>query len=95
MNSHDWALVHKVKKMITDLPDLAIPPERCYIILETDGCMEGWGGPWVPTKKDLLLLTHIEEALLQIKAKPNMKAPITLRALSPPRTIHRIGLLRT
>ncbi|KAG6511090.1 hypothetical protein ZIOFF_029143 [Zingiber officinale] len=44
MNSHDWALIHKIKKMITDLPDLAIPPEKCYIILETDGCMEGWGG---------------------------------------------------
>ncbi|KAG6510566.1 hypothetical protein ZIOFF_028591 [Zingiber officinale] len=54
MNSHDWALVHKIKKMITDLPDLAIPPEECYIILETDGCMEGWGGvcKWKPHRYD-------------------------------------------
>ncbi|KAG6493294.1 hypothetical protein ZIOFF_048273 [Zingiber officinale] len=54
MNSHDWALIHKIKKVITDLPDLAIPPEQCYIILETDGCMEGWGVicKWNPQKYD-------------------------------------------
>ncbi|KAG6493111.1 hypothetical protein ZIOFF_048088 [Zingiber officinale] len=54
MNSHDWALIHKIKKVITDLPDLAIPPEQCYIILETDGYMDGWGGicKWKPQKYD-------------------------------------------
>ncbi|KAG6508111.1 hypothetical protein ZIOFF_033470 [Zingiber officinale] len=54
MNSHDWALVHKIKKRITDLLDLAIPFEKCYIILETDGCMEGWGGicKWKSQKYD-------------------------------------------
>ncbi|XP_042387613.1 uncharacterized protein LOC121979690 [Zingiber officinale] len=31
-------------------------------------------GPWTLTEKDLLLLTQIEEAVLQIQAKPNMKA---------------------
>ncbi|KAG6509930.1 hypothetical protein ZIOFF_027938 [Zingiber officinale] len=44
MNSQDWSLVRKIKRIISDLPDLAIPPEECFIILETDGCMEGWGG---------------------------------------------------
>ncbi|KAG6504141.1 hypothetical protein ZIOFF_036472 [Zingiber officinale] len=54
MNSHDWVLIHKIKKVITNLPDLAIPPEKCYIILETDGCMERWGGicKWKPQKYD-------------------------------------------
>ncbi|KAG6507912.1 hypothetical protein ZIOFF_033265 [Zingiber officinale] len=37
MNSQDWSLVRKIKRMISDLPDLAIPPEECFIILETDG----------------------------------------------------------
>ncbi|KAG6507915.1 hypothetical protein ZIOFF_033268 [Zingiber officinale] len=33
---------------------LAIPPEECFIILETDGCMEGWGGicKWKRKKDD-------------------------------------------
>ncbi|KAG6493297.1 hypothetical protein ZIOFF_048276 [Zingiber officinale] len=54
MNSHDWALIHKIKKVITNYPNLAIPLEQCYIILETDGCMEGWGGicKWNPQKYD-------------------------------------------
>ncbi|GJU60858.1 putative polyprotein [Tanacetum coccineum] len=35
--------------------DLKIPPENAYIILETDGCMEGWGGivKWKKIKGDL------------------------------------------
>ncbi|KAG6478812.1 hypothetical protein ZIOFF_062256 [Zingiber officinale] len=38
-------------------------------------------GPWTPTEKDLLLLIQIEEALLQIQAKPNMKASHHLTGL--------------
>ncbi|GJY38755.1 putative polyprotein [Tanacetum coccineum] len=36
------------------LPDLEIPPENAYIILEIDGCMEGWGGivKWKKNKGD-------------------------------------------
>ncbi|KAG6536929.1 hypothetical protein ZIOFF_002007 [Zingiber officinale] len=36
------------------LPDLEIPPEKAYIILETDGSMTGWGGvcKWKPKKVD-------------------------------------------
>ncbi|KAF3771976.1 Polyprotein P3 [Nymphaea thermarum] len=36
------------------LPTLSIPPAKCFIILETDGCMEGWGGicKWKPQKYD-------------------------------------------
>ncbi|KAG6516140.1 hypothetical protein ZIOFF_026589 [Zingiber officinale] len=43
MNSQDWVLVRKVKVMIKELPDLTIPPAQCYMLIETDGCMEGWG----------------------------------------------------
>nr|GEZ41981.1 TPA: orf y [Tanacetum cinerariifolium] len=34
--------------------DLEIPPENAYIILETDRCMEGWGGivKWKKSKED-------------------------------------------
>ncbi|KAG6481401.1 hypothetical protein ZIOFF_058002 [Zingiber officinale] len=54
MNSQDWALVDKIKTMIKDLLDLAIPPTNCYVIIESDGCMEGWGGvlKWKPQKYD-------------------------------------------
>ncbi|GKB78139.1 ORFIII-like polyprotein [Tanacetum coccineum] len=52
MNAHgdkrlkpsDYELVRKIKTQVQNLPNLEIPPEDAYIILETDGCMEGWGG---------------------------------------------------
>lgn len=36
------------------MPDLSIPPENAYIIIEVDGCMEGWGGivKWKRRKED-------------------------------------------
>ncbi|GJW38905.1 hypothetical protein Tco_0064750 [Tanacetum coccineum] len=40
----DYELVRKIKEQVQNLPDLEIPPENAYIILEIDGCMEGWGG---------------------------------------------------
>ncbi|QED42803.1 ORF3 [Dioscorea badnavirus A] len=54
MNEQDWALVKKVKGMIQNLPDLQLPPQSCYIILESDGCMEGWGSvcKWKHAKFD-------------------------------------------
>ncbi|GKA41797.1 putative polyprotein [Tanacetum coccineum] len=44
----------KIKEQVQNLPDLEIPPENAYIILETDGCMEGWGGivKWKKSKED-------------------------------------------
>nr|GEV02810.1 ORFIII-like polyprotein [Tanacetum cinerariifolium] len=44
MKPSDYDLVKKIKEQVQNLPDLEIPPENAYIILETDGCMEGWGG---------------------------------------------------
>ncbi|KAG6472175.1 hypothetical protein ZIOFF_069632 [Zingiber officinale] len=54
MNAQDWALVEKVKVMVKTLPNLAIPPTHCFVIIESDGCMEGWGGvlKWKPQKFD-------------------------------------------
>nr|GEW13192.1 ORFIII-like polyprotein [Tanacetum cinerariifolium] len=40
----DYELVRKIKEQVQSLPNLEIPPKNAYIILETDGCMEGWGG---------------------------------------------------
>ncbi|GKC26652.1 Orf y [Tanacetum coccineum] len=50
----DYELVKKIKEQVQNLPDLEIPPENAYIILETDGCMEGWGGivKWKKSKGD-------------------------------------------
>ncbi|GJZ14578.1 Orf y [Tanacetum coccineum] len=44
LKSSDYELVRKIKELVQNLPDLEIPPENAYIILETDGSMEGWGG---------------------------------------------------
>lgn len=44
MNGQDWELVRKVKQLVQKLPDLEIPPKDCCILIETDGCMDGWGG---------------------------------------------------
>ncbi|KAG6523641.1 hypothetical protein ZIOFF_013506 [Zingiber officinale] len=54
MNAQDWQLIEKVQGMIKTLPDLTIPPAKCYVIIESDGCMEGWGGilKWKPMKFD-------------------------------------------
>nr|GEY76195.1 retrotransposon protein, putative, Ty3-gypsy subclass [Tanacetum cinerariifolium] len=41
MKSSDYELVRKIKEQVQNLPDLEIPPENAYIILETDGCIEG------------------------------------------------------
>ncbi|GJY08088.1 ORFIII-like polyprotein [Tanacetum coccineum] len=50
----DYELVRKIKLQVQNLPDLEIPLENAYIILETDGCMEGWGGivKWKKIKED-------------------------------------------
>ncbi|GJW02340.1 hypothetical protein Tco_1561196 [Tanacetum coccineum] len=50
----DYELVRKIKEHVQNLPDLEILPENAYIILETDGCMEGWGGivKWKKSKGD-------------------------------------------
>ncbi|ATV81254.1 polyprotein [Grapevine badnavirus 1] len=54
MNSQDWKLVADIKNLVQKLPDLEVPPESCYIVLETDGCMTGWGGicKWKMLKHD-------------------------------------------
>ncbi|KAJ3697529.1 hypothetical protein LUZ61_001234 [Rhynchospora tenuis] len=50
----DYEIIRKIKVAVQNLPDLEIPPEHAYIILETDGCMEGWGGvcKWKHAKSD-------------------------------------------
>ncbi|GJX71488.1 putative polyprotein [Tanacetum coccineum] len=53
--------LRKIKEQVQNLPDLEIPPENAYIILETDGCMEGWGGivKWKKRKEDPRSLERI------------------------------------
>ncbi|GKC94023.1 Orf y [Tanacetum coccineum] len=54
LKSSDYELVKKIKEQVQNIPDLEIPPKSTYIILETDGCMEGWGGivKWKKSKGD-------------------------------------------
>nr|GEY62090.1 TPA: orf y [Tanacetum cinerariifolium] len=53
MKSSYYELVRRIKEQVQNLPYLEIPPENAYIILKTDGCMEGWGGivKWKRAKK--------------------------------------------
>nr|QEG78874.1 polyprotein [Bougainvillea chlorotic vein banding virus] len=50
----DLELVQKIKEKVQNLPPLELPPPDAYIILETDGSMEGWGGicKWKLQKND-------------------------------------------
>ncbi|KAG6532195.1 hypothetical protein ZIOFF_006034 [Zingiber officinale] len=54
LNQQDWDLIHQLKVKVRQLPDLEIPPPECYMILEVDGCMDGWGGicKWKKKKFD-------------------------------------------
>ncbi|XP_042375935.1 uncharacterized protein LOC121969765 isoform X1 [Zingiber officinale] len=53
LNQQDWDLIHQVKEKVKQPLELEIPPE-CYVILEVDGCMDGWGGicKWKKQKFD-------------------------------------------
>nr|QCL07907.1 polyprotein [Sweet potato badnavirus B] len=42
-NAQDWKLVREIKRKIQQLPPLEVPPKDCCIVLEADGCMDGWG----------------------------------------------------
>ena len=55
MKAGDWKVIREIKLLVKQLPDLHIPPKDAYIVLETDGCMEGWGGvcKWRPGKGSL------------------------------------------
>ncbi|GJV70066.1 Orf y [Tanacetum coccineum] len=50
----DYQLIEEIKRKVQQLPDLSIPPEEAHVILEVDGCMEGWGGivKWKQKKND-------------------------------------------
>jgi ribonuclease HI len=54
MKPSDYQLVRKVKDLVQNLPDLELPPPNSYIVIETDGCMDGWGGvcKWKKGKSD-------------------------------------------
>ncbi|KAG6484652.1 hypothetical protein ZIOFF_053173 [Zingiber officinale] len=40
----DWAIIRQIKSLVQSLSDLELPPNHAYVIIETEGSMEGWGG---------------------------------------------------
>ena len=54
MKPSEYKIIKEIKNKVQNLPDLSIPPEDAYIIIEVDGCMEGWGGKikWKKKKDD-------------------------------------------
>ena len=43
-NEEDKKIVRKVQELFSKLPVLKLPLDTDYMITETDGCAEGWGG---------------------------------------------------
>jgi hypothetical protein len=43
-NREDRKLLSSIIEQIKNLPDLELPPQDSHIIIESDGCMNGWGG---------------------------------------------------
>ena len=41
LKTSDYQLIENIKEVVQRLPDLTLPPPNSYIILETDGCMDG------------------------------------------------------
>lgn len=54
LNREDWKLIRSIKTMVQNLPKLSIPPEDAYVIIQSDGSMNGWGGIclWKKAKSD-------------------------------------------
>ncbi|KAI3762450.1 hypothetical protein L1987_52880 [Smallanthus sonchifolius] len=54
MKPSDYEIIREIKRQVETLPDLEILPEDAYIVIEVDGCMEGWGGvcKWKRRKMD-------------------------------------------
>ncbi|GJT64801.1 ORFIII-like polyprotein [Tanacetum coccineum] len=65
--------LRKIKEQVQNLPDLEIPPENAHIILETDGCMKGWGGI-VKWKKNAVTGTGVKINIEHIEGKHNTLA---------------------
>ncbi|GJZ69933.1 ORFIII-like polyprotein [Tanacetum coccineum] len=78
LKSSDYELVRKIKEQVQNLPDLEIPPESAYIILETDGCIEGWGGivKWKKSKGDPRSLEKIYAYFADAVTKTGVKINI-------------------
>ncbi|GKC30148.1 ORFIII-like polyprotein [Tanacetum coccineum] len=72
LKSSDYELVKKIKEQVQNLLDLEIPPENAYIVLETDGCMERWGGivKWKKSKGEVTLRTDCQ-AIISFYNKTN------------------------
>ncbi|AAR86692.1 polyprotein III [Banana streak GF virus] len=44
LNHQDMKIIHQIKEKVKNLPELEVPPPESIILIETDGCMDGWGG---------------------------------------------------
>nr|QIM56922.1 ORF3 polyprotein [Cacao swollen shoot virus] len=53
-NKADRDLIKQILNLIRNLPPLDLPPAGAHIVIESDGCMSGWGGvcKWKPAKSD-------------------------------------------
>lgn len=51
MNQEDYSLIKKIKEVVSRLEPLRLPDSTDYLIVETDGSLEGWGAV-LKCKKD-------------------------------------------
>ncbi|AQM50987.1 ORF3 [Wisteria badnavirus 1] len=84
----DWQLVKQIKRLVQILPTLEIPPKDCHIIIETDGCMEGWGGicKWCPirkkAKKEERICAYVSGKFLTVKSTIDAEIFAVMESLS-------------
>ncbi|KAG6520193.1 hypothetical protein ZIOFF_017231 [Zingiber officinale] len=98
--SSDWAIIKEVKTLVQTLPNLELSPEDAYIIIETDGSMEGWGGVCkckqakFDPKKTEKICANASGKFSVIKSTIDAEIHACMEALSAMK-IHYLDTLRT
>ena len=57
-NTEDIKLVQKIKEMVNNLPYLSLPLDSDYLVIECDGCEQGWGAILKKNKNKLLRMKN-------------------------------------
>ena len=55
-NTEDIKLVQKIKEMVNNLPYLSLPLDSDYLVIECDGCEQGWGAIMEICKPDFEII---------------------------------------
>ena len=54
-NTEDIKLVQKIKEMVNNLPYLSLPLDSDYLVIECDGCEQGWAAILKKKKNEIMV----------------------------------------